>query len=176
MASYGKTKGAAFERLIRSYFNDAGITAKNPARTGFDGSDVVLGDDDFMNLEAKSRKTRSLPAWFRQAEKDATTAYWGVVHKRPGKGKAEDQYITISPHVASLLRISVPADRENKSTAKINGGKWLRIDSAQAKSLEQWLKDYELDGSWTIIHGKKREYVTMPMGLFHDKLINSGLI
>ena len=32
MASYGKTKGAAFERLIRSYFNDAGITAKNPAR------------------------------------------------------------------------------------------------------------------------------------------------
>lgn len=175
MPAYGKRKGASFERLIRNHFNALGIEAINPARTGFDGSDIEL--PGILNLEAKNRKTRSLPAWTRQAERDATTPIYGIVHKRFGKGKPGDQFVTLSPGVALLLRIRIPeiANNEIKDTG---AGVWYRVDSVQAKDMEGWVgyADLEKAPLWFIIHGRSQDYITMNLEAFIFVLNNSGYL
>lgn len=165
-----KAKGASFERLIRNHLNSIGIKAENPARTGFDGSDVDLG---FMNLEAKNHKTRSLPAWMRQAQADATTNLYGVVHKSFGKAKATEQLVTLDPSVALALKIVIPQLVENEVVTH-GKQKWLYVRSAQAGRIESWIKTNNLLGEWFIYHGTSQSYVTMSLQTFIGVLNKSG--
>jgi hypothetical protein len=165
-----KAKGASFERLIRNHLNGIGINAENPARTGFDGSDVDMG---FMNLEAKNHKTRSLPAWMRQAQADAKTNLYGVVHKCYGKAKATDQLVTLDPSVALALKIVIPQLVEN-GVVKSGNRSWLYVKSAQARKIEDWVKEYNLLGEWFIYHGTGQSYVTMNFQTFISVLKKSG--
>ncbi|MFE4229156.1 hypothetical protein ACFRJ8_14855 [Arthrobacter sp. NPDC056886] len=103
MTAYHRQKGSSFERLIADYLKANGFPfadrrVKNGAK---DRGDVggVGTDAGRLVLECKNTSKISLGTWATEAETERVNdeALAGViVHKRHGKGKAGQQWVTMT--------------------------------------------------------------------------------
>lgn len=103
MTAYHRAKGSSFERLVADYFKANGFPfadrrVKNGAK---DKGDIggVGTDAGRLVLECKNTSKISLGTWAAEAEVERVNddALAGVVlHKRHGKGKPEDQWVTLT--------------------------------------------------------------------------------
>lgn len=98
-----KAAGSSMERLVADYFRDNGFPfADRRVKTGArDTGDVggVHVHDRRLAIEVKNTAKISLGTWAAEAEVERINdqALAGIViHKRHGKGKAEDQWVTMT--------------------------------------------------------------------------------
>lgn len=103
MSAYHRRKGSSFERLIADYFKANGFPfADRRVKTGAkDRGDVggVHVHGQPVVLEAKNTTRTELGTWAGEAEVERLNddALVGVVvHKRHGKGKPGDQWVTMT--------------------------------------------------------------------------------
>jgi Holliday junction resolvase len=103
VSSYYRQKGSSFERLVADYLKANGFPfadrrVKSGAKDKGDiGGVYILGQP--IVLECKNTSKISLGTWAAEAESERVNdeALAGVViHKRHGKGKAEDQWVTLT--------------------------------------------------------------------------------
>jgi Holliday junction resolvase len=103
MSSYHRQKGSSFERLVADYFKAHGFPfadrrVKSGAKDKGDIGGVGIHDQRLV-FEAKNTAKISLGTWANEAEAERVNdeALAGVIlHKRHGKGKAEDQWVTLT--------------------------------------------------------------------------------
>jgi hypothetical protein len=93
-----KGKGTAFETLIlgpaRAYYPDA---IRAPLSGTKDIGDLWLPGERRFVVEAKHHTRLDLAGWAAEAEREARNKgvpFWVIPHKRVGKGKGEDQWLT----------------------------------------------------------------------------------
>lgn len=103
MTAYHRAKGSSFERLIADYLASNGFPfADRRVKSGSkDKGDVggVHVNGERLVLECKNTSKISLGTWAAEAEVERVNdaALAGViVHKRHGKGKAGDQWVTLT--------------------------------------------------------------------------------
>lgn len=103
MSAYHRQKGSTFERLIADYLAANGFPfADRRVKTGAkDRGDIggVHINGERLVLECKNTSKINLGTWAAEAEVERVndTALAGaVVHKRHGKGKAADQWVTLT--------------------------------------------------------------------------------
>lgn len=103
MSSYHRQKGSSFERLVADYLKANGFPfADRRVKNGSkDRGDIggVGTDAGRLVLECKNTSKISLGAWAAEAEVERVNdeALAGLIlHKRHGKGKAEDQWVTLT--------------------------------------------------------------------------------
>jgi hypothetical protein len=110
MTAYHRAKGSSFERLVADYLKANGFPfADRRVKTGAkDKGDIggvyILGQP--IVLECKNTSKISLGTWAAEAEAERVNdgALAGViVHKRHGKGKAGEQWVTMP--LADLVAI-----------------------------------------------------------------------
>mgnify|MGYP003133040093 FL=1 len=99
-----RRKGNAAEVEVAKALERAGWTAvtSRAARGGYQtGEDIVT---DFpLSVEVKNQTRLDLSGWWSQATKQAGDKPAVVIHKRVGKARAEDWWVTMD--VATLLKI-----------------------------------------------------------------------
>jgi len=103
MTAYHRAKGSSFERLIADYLKANGFPfadrrVKNGAKDRGDVGGVHVHGAPVV-FEAKNTTRTSLGTWAAEAEQERVNddALAGViVHKRHGKGKAGDQWVTLT--------------------------------------------------------------------------------
>ena len=103
MTAYHRAKGSSFERLVADYFKANGFLfadrrVKNGAKDKGDIGGVHVHDQR-LAIEVKNTSKISLGTWAAEAEVERVNdeALAGVVvHKRHGKGRAEDQWVTMT--------------------------------------------------------------------------------
>lgn len=103
MSAYHRQKGSSFERLVADYLKANGFPfadrrVKNGAKDKGDIGGVGI-EAGRLVLECKNTSKISLGTWAAEAEVERLNdkALAGViVHKRHGKGKAEDQWVTMT--------------------------------------------------------------------------------
>ena len=99
-----RRKGNAAEVEVVKALERAGWTAvtSRAARGGFQlGEDIIT---DFpASIEVKNHTRLDLSGWWGQAVEQAGDKPPVVIHKRVGKGKAEDWWVTMD--VATLFRL-----------------------------------------------------------------------
>lgn len=107
-----KSRGTAMERLVADYLawalKDDRID-RMPLRGNMDRGDIggirtALGEK--VAVEVKSHSRLDLAGWVAEAELEAgnADAVCGVViHKRRGKGKGGDQYVTMTVDALVVL-------------------------------------------------------------------------
>jgi Holliday junction resolvase len=110
MTAYHRQKGSSFERLVADYFKANGFPfadrrVKNGAK---DKGDIggVGTEAGRLVLECKNTSKINLGMWAAEAEQERVNdeALAGViVHKRHGKGKAGEQWVTMP--LADLVAI-----------------------------------------------------------------------
>jgi hypothetical protein len=102
--SASRRKGNAAEVEVVHALLRAGYEAETSrnARHGTQrGEDIV---SDFpMSIEVKNHTRTDLAGWWKQAVEQAGEAMPVVVHKRVGKARAEDWWVTMD--LATLLRL-----------------------------------------------------------------------
>lgn len=101
--SRSKAKGTAFERLIADHL--AAVLDDRIDRQVLRGK-TDLGDISGVRspfgkvvLECKNHKSMTLGSWVEEAETErgnADALVGVVIHKRRGKGRAGDQYVTLT--------------------------------------------------------------------------------
>lgn len=103
MTAYHRQKGSSFERLVADYFKVNGFPfADRRAKTGAKDTGDVGGvhvHDQRVVIEAKNTVRTSLGTWANEADVERFNdgALAGVIaHKRHGKGKAGDQWVTMT--------------------------------------------------------------------------------
>lgn len=103
MTAYHRQKGSSFERLVADYLKYNGFPfADRRVKSGAkDRGDIggVGTEAGRLVLECKNTSKTSLGTWAAEAEVERVNdeALAGVViHKRHGKGKAEDQWCTMT--------------------------------------------------------------------------------
>lgn len=103
MTAYHRQKGSSMERLVADYFKASGFPfADRRVKSGAkDKGDIggVHVHDQRLAIEVKNTAKISLGTWAAEAEVERLNdeALAGViVHKRHGKGKAEDQWVTMT--------------------------------------------------------------------------------
>lgn len=103
MTAYHRAKGSSFERLVADYLKANGFPyADRRVKNGSkDRGDIggVHANGQPVVFEAKNTTRISLGTWAAEAEVERVNdeALAGViVHKRHGKGKAEDQWVTMT--------------------------------------------------------------------------------
>ena len=113
MSNPSKRKGTSFEVLIRDYFIDQTGDDRivRLALAGVkDCGDIAnfrIGDSKIaVECKATDEYRSSLAGWVKEAEREAENL--GalasiVVHKRKGKGAAQDQYVTLT--VGDFFRV-----------------------------------------------------------------------
>lgn len=84
MGKASRTKGAASERELASIIRDHGFDCARTARNGLTSEDVTHTVPGVW-LECKRRETLAIPAWTRQAEKDAPAGLVPVVAFRQSR-------------------------------------------------------------------------------------------
>jgi len=103
MTAYHRAKGSSFERLIADYLKVNGFPfadrrVKNGAKDRGDVGGIHAHGLPVV-IEAKNTSKISLGTWAAEAEVERVNdeALAGViVHKRHGKGKAADQWVTLT--------------------------------------------------------------------------------
>ena len=112
-----RQKGQRAERAVVAALRRAGWIASS-ARALSGG--MQRGEDIVWNgpasIEVKDHATMDLSGWLRQAQQQADGRPAVVVHKRRGKGEAEDWYVTTD--VRTLLALLEGA----RPCAKSKGG------------------------------------------------------
>jgi Holliday junction resolvase len=92
-----RRKGSAAELAVVHALRRAGweaVTSRNVQGGRQGGPDIVT---DFpVAIEVKDQAKQELSAWLRQAEAQAFGVPAAVVHKKRGKGQAEDWYCTMT--------------------------------------------------------------------------------
>lgn len=103
MTAYHRQKGPSFERLIADYLALNGFPyADRRVKSGAkDKGDIggVMAHGQRVVLEAKNTTRINLGTWATEAETERVNdgALAGmIVHKRHGKGKAADQWVTLT--------------------------------------------------------------------------------
>ena len=99
-----RRKGNAAEVEVVKALERAGwkaVTSRS-ARGGFQAGEDIITDFP-MSVEVKNHTRLDLAGWWAQAVEQAGTKPPVVVHKRVGKGQAEDWWVTMD--LATLLRI-----------------------------------------------------------------------
>lgn len=103
MTAYHRAKGSSFERLIADYLALNGFPfADRRVKSGAkDKGDIggVMAHGQRVVLEAKNTTRINLGTWATEAETERVNdgALAGlIVHKRHGKGKAQDQWVTLT--------------------------------------------------------------------------------
>jgi hypothetical protein len=76
-------------------------TSRNVLKGRRTGDDIVW--DGPCSIEVKDHAKMDLSGWLRQAQDNAGNLVGVVVHKRRGKGKAEEWYCTLA--FGDLLRL-----------------------------------------------------------------------
>lgn len=101
--SRSKAKGTAFERLIADHLAAAldDRIDRQVLRGNTDLGDISGVRSPFgkVVLECKNHKSMTLGAWVEEAEVErgnADALVGVVVHKRRGKGRAGEQYVTLT--------------------------------------------------------------------------------
>lgn len=110
MTAYHRTKGSSFERLTADYLASNGFPfADRRVKSGAkDKGDIggVHVNGERLVIECKNTSKISLGTWAAEAEVERVNdgALAGMIlHKRHGKGKAGDQWVTMS--LADLVAI-----------------------------------------------------------------------
>ena len=105
-----RRKGNVAEREVVAALVRAGWTAltSRASRGGSQRGEDVITDFPFV-LEVKDHAKLALAEWVAQAREQAGDDVGAVVHKRRGKARAEDWYVTLT--FGDLLRW-VAANRE----------------------------------------------------------------
>jgi len=103
MTAYHRQKGSSFERLIADYFKANGFPfADRRVKSGSKDKGDIGGvgiHDQRLVFEAKNTVKIDLGTWANEAEAERINdeALAGViVHKRHGKGKAGEQWVTMT--------------------------------------------------------------------------------
>lgn len=93
-----KAKGTAFETLLldtaRPYYDHV---SRRPLSGAKDMGDLLLVPERRFIVEAKHHARLNLAGWAAEAEAEARNAgvpFWLIAHKRIGKGKGADQWVT----------------------------------------------------------------------------------
>ena len=111
MTAYHRRKGASFERLIADYFKANGFPfadwrVKNGAKDRGDIAGIHAHGQSVV-IEAKNTTRIDLGTWAKETEQERVNdgALVGVVvHKRHGKGRAGEQWVTMTVQdLAALL-------------------------------------------------------------------------
>jgi hypothetical protein len=103
VTAYHRQKGSSFERLAADYLKANGFPfadrrVKNGAKDRGDIGGVHVHGQPIV-FEAKNTSRISLGTWAAEAESERVNdeALAGVIlHKRHGKSKAEDQWVTMT--------------------------------------------------------------------------------
>ena len=106
-----KAAGSSFERLIADWLRDhvsefIDRRVKTGALDKGDISNVRLPSGERVVLELKNTTRATLAGWVQGAQQEAVddgAALGIVVHKRHGKGKAEDQYVTMTMRELAVI-------------------------------------------------------------------------
>ena len=106
-----KAAGSSFERLIADWLRDhvsefIDRRVKTGALDKGDISNVRLPSGERVVLELKNTTRATLAGWVQEAQQEAVNdgaALGIVVHKRHGKGKAEDQYVTMTMRELAVI-------------------------------------------------------------------------
>lgn len=115
MTNRAKQKGTWFESLIRDYLivNWDDRIVRVPSAGSNDQGDLAnfrVAGVHKVAIECKDHRKMELGVWLTEAEKERANlggVAGIVVHKRPGKGRAGDQYVTMTLHtLITLLRLS----------------------------------------------------------------------
>jgi hypothetical protein len=77
------------------------VTSRS-ARGGFQSGEDIITDFP-MSIEVKNQTRLDLAGWWAQATEQAIAKPPVVIHKRVGKGQAEDWWVTMD--LATLLKI-----------------------------------------------------------------------
>jgi Holliday junction resolvase len=103
MSAYHRQKGSSFERMVADFFKAHGFPfADRRVKQGSkDRGDIggVHAHGQSVVFEAKNTARISLGTWAAEAEQERLNdeALAGViVHKRHGKGKPGDQWVTLT--------------------------------------------------------------------------------
>lgn len=103
MSAYHRQKGSSMERMVADYFRDNGFPfADRRVKTGAKDTGDIGGvhvNGERLAIEVKNTAKLSLGTWAGEAETERINdqALAGViVHKRHGKGKPEDQWVTLT--------------------------------------------------------------------------------
>jgi hypothetical protein len=103
MSAYHRQKGSSFERLVADFLKANGFPfADRRVKSGAKDKGDIGGvgiEAGRLVLECKNTSKISLGTWAAEAEVERLNdkALAGViVHKRHGKGKAEDQWVTMT--------------------------------------------------------------------------------
>lgn len=105
MTNRSKAKGTNFETLVCTYLHEqwSDNIERLPLSGSSDKGDIanfrVGAGRHLVALELKCRTQVSLSQWVKEAQEEAINygAVAGVViHKRKGKGAAEDQFVTMT--------------------------------------------------------------------------------
>jgi hypothetical protein len=102
--SASRRKGNRAEVEVVRVLRDAGYTAETSrsARGGFQSGEDIISDFP-ASIEVKNQARLDLAGWWAQAEYQANGRPAAVIHKRVGKGQAEDWWVTMD--VKTLLRL-----------------------------------------------------------------------
>lgn len=97
--SVTKAKGTAAETAVVKLLSERGLLAlRNPPAGAKDKGDITIYGSKHITVEVKNHKRMELASWLDEAIKEqvnAATDYCAVAHKRVGKGKPEDWYVTM---------------------------------------------------------------------------------
>lgn len=103
MTAYHRAKGSSFERMVADFLKDHGFPfADRRVKSGAkDKGDIggVMAHGERLVLECKNTSKISLGTWAVEAETERLNdnALAGmIVHKRHGRGKAGDQWVTLT--------------------------------------------------------------------------------
>ena len=98
MSAYSRNKGSRAEVEVCAALGRLGIeaiTSRN-ARAGTQGGHDIICPDLPVLLEVKNASRDELPRWIDQARDQADdTAPGAVLHKRRGKARAEEWFLTM---------------------------------------------------------------------------------
>jgi len=102
--SASRRKGNRAEVEVVRVLREAGFEAETSraARGGSQGGSDIVSDFP-ADIEVKNQTRLDLAGWWAQAEAQATKKPPVVVHKRVGKGNAEDWWVTMD--FRTLLRL-----------------------------------------------------------------------
>ena len=102
--STSRRKGNRAEVEVVQALRDAGYAAETSRATrgGYQSGEDIITDFP-ASIEVKNQTRLDLAGWWAQAEYQANGRPAAVIHKRVGKGQAEDWWVTMD--LRTLLRL-----------------------------------------------------------------------
>ena len=114
-----RRKGNRAEVEVAKLLRAVGWTAvtSRAARGGYQSGEDIVSNFP-CSIEVKNQVRIDLAGWYRQAEEQAMGKTPIVVHKRVGKGKPEDWWVTLT--FGDLLELIGGPEDEPKNLSKVS--------------------------------------------------------